>query len=320
MRLSDHVRYTAPMVGSCFTVCRLISSRVRNRFFSVGLQNACTKLHKSSAFALEDYVSLFQMLLDHGVQFATLESADLHNASRSRTHYLKHDIHHDLINTLTLAEAQAKMGVRATYFMMHESKLNRKFFGTEVTWRSLRDIRGMGHAIGLHIDGFELIEKYGDLRVGVEHTRKLFRERGLELLVANTHGNSEYQSRLNFETVNFYRELARPTSCTNPFWMAHYARYSIADLGFRLWGDSAFWTPDTGEFLVDYYVTDNSTCLRAGRTSSSKWEITGEKWDLSEELQKRLSEFVRNGSAEYLIHPQFVRSKEETSAAAQVSA
>ncbi|MFI5013587.1 MAG: hypothetical protein ACHQAY_14700 [Hyphomicrobiales bacterium] len=260
-------------------------------------------------FFIEDYVELLTELQARGVRFESLEAPDLASASACRTHYLKHDIHHEMVNTVRIAEAEHRLGVRSTFFMMHECVINRKYFAHRDTWKSLLRMRDMGHAIGLHIDGFDLIERYGDLRHGVEEALAIFAKNGLDIHLANTHGNSQYQTKFNFETVNFFKELVRPTECSDAFWMAHYARYSIADLGFDLWADTALWTPKTGEFLLDHFVSDNNQSLCGGRMRLSHWEVQGEKWELSASLRARLVDLVSTGSCIYLIHPQFFRPR-----------
>jgi hypothetical protein len=260
-------------------------------------------------FFIEDYVDLLRELRTRGVRFETLESPDLASACAEKRHFIKHDIHHDMVNTIRTAEAEHGIGVRSTFFMMHECAINRRFFSDRETWRGLARIRDLGHAIGLHIDGFDLIERFGDLRHGVDEALATFAKHGFDIQLANTHGNSEYQSKFNFETVNFFKELARPTQCSDAAWMAHYARYSIAELGFRLWADTALWTRETGEFLLDYFVSDNSQAFLGGRMRLSHWELRGEKWDLSAQLRTRLADLVSTGSCIYLVHPQFFRPR-----------
>jgi len=274
---------------------------------SVGLGRATAR--SSENFFNEDYIELLTELKGRGVRFEPLDDPDLASASAHKTHFIKHDIHHDMANTVRIAEDEHRLGVRSTFFMMHECAINRKFFADPDTWKNLLRMRDMGHAIGLHIDGFDLIERYGDLRRGVEEALATFAKNGLEIHLANTHGNSQYQSKFNFETVNFFKELARPSQCSDAFWMAHYARYSIPDLGFRLWADTALWTPQTGAFLLDYFVSDNSQSFSGGRMRLSHWELRGEKWELSASLRCRLADLVSTGSCIYLIHPQFFRRR-----------
>jgi hypothetical protein len=206
-----------------------------------------------------------------------------------------------------MAAAEAQLGVTSTYFMMHENFVNRRYFGQSATWATLRSIQDMRHHIGLHVDGFLLIEQFGDLREGIAETRRVFAAEGIDLTVGNTHGNSAYQSKFNFEPMNFYPEVARPTECTDAFWLSHYSRYSLADLGFRVWADTAVWQQGVGEQLLDFYVSDNSTGICAGGSRKSTWDHIGEQWDLSEPHRRRILQLIREGSCIYLIHPQFYR-------------
>ena len=127
-------------------------------------------------FAIENYALLLQELQSSGVRFETLHAPDQAAARAERLHFIKHDMHHDLENTLLIAEAEHEIGVRSTFFMMHENPINRKYFQAASTWKGLRRIREMGHLIGLHVDGFLLIEQYGDLARGIEQARKTFVE------------------------------------------------------------------------------------------------------------------------------------------------
>jgi hypothetical protein len=258
-------------------------------------------------FFIDDYVELLRSLLKIGVCFDSLVNPMLSDASIKKRHYIKHDIHHDLGNTYLMAAAEAQLGVVSTYFMMHENFVNRRYFGQSATWATLRAMQDMRHHIGLHVDGFLLIKQFGDLREGIAETRRVFAAEGIDLTVGNTHGNSAYQSKFNFEPMNFYREVARPTDCTDPFWLSHYSRYSLADLGFQVWADTAVWQPAMGEQLLDFYVSDNSTGICAGGSRKSTWDEVGKPWDLSEHHRRRIVQLVCEGSCIYLIHPQFYR-------------
>lgn len=261
-----------------------------------------------TAFSIGDYVALLKLLKSRRVRFETLERPDPAIARAHSIHYLKHDIHHDLANTMMVAEAEFEIGVRSTFFMMHEHPLNRKFFHDPETWKGLLKIREMGHLLALHVDGFTLIEQHGDLAAGIEQTRKTFRANGIDpLLVGNTHGNSKYQAQFNFEPMNFYKEVCRPTECAEPRWMEHYGKYSLRELGFTVWADTSIWTPDRGEWLLDYFVSDNRRSLAAGEIDRSEWVVDAEKWELGKRHRRRLADYVAQGSCIYLVHPQFMR-------------
>jgi len=263
-------------------------------------------------FAIADYVLLLEALQSRGVRFETLHAPDPAKARADRLHFIKHDIHHDLENTLKIAEAEHKIGVQSTFFMMHENPINRKYFHAPATWETLRRIQDMGHLIGLHVDGFLLIEQHGDLARGIDQARKTFAEQGISFTVGNTHGNSGYQKKYDFEPMNFYKEVRRPTNCSEKRFMDHYGKYSFRDLGFEVWGDTAIWTPQGGEWVLDYFVSDNGTNIAAGAATELSWVINGAKWDLSEAVRREVADFVSQGCCIYLIHPQFFRPRAPT--------
>ncbi len=263
-------------------------------------------------FRIEDYVALLRGLRRAGASFEKLSAGAIEGASARRAHFLKHDIHHDLVNTLLLAKAEADAGIHSAFFMMPRHHINRKYFDRPQTFEVLREIQALGHEIGLHIDGFTMVEEFGDIYRGVEAARALFRTEGIELKLANAHGNSSYQSRFNFETVSFYKELAErpgivPWKCEDEFWLQHYARYRLADMGFELWADTLLWTPRHGLTRCDYYVTDNSTSLKAGDLSTGQFEVIGPKFKITASLKRRMIANISKGSCVWLIHPQFFR-------------
>ncbi|MFI5013595.1 MAG: hypothetical protein ACHQAY_14740 [Hyphomicrobiales bacterium] len=260
-------------------------------------------------FSIEDYLLLLEALRSRGVRFETLHAPDQATARTERLHFIKHDMHHDLENTLLMAKAEHEIGVHSTFFMMHENPINRKYFHAPSTWDGLRRIQDMGHLIGLHVDGFLLIEQYGDLARGIDAARKTFAEQGISFKIGNTHGNSSYQKKYDFEPMNFYKEVRRPSNSTEKRFMDHYGRYSFHDLGFDVWADTAIWTPAGGEWLLDYFVSDNASNLAAGESAESSWFIDGAKWDLSEEVRRQLADYVSRGCCIYLIHPQFFRPR-----------
>jgi hypothetical protein len=207
-----------------------------------------------------------------------------------------------------MAELEAKLNVPATFFMMHRHKLNRKFYDDPSTWEALRHIQSLGHEIALHIDGFVLIEKYRDLSLGVCEERNKFADERLRVRGGNTHGNSFYQTKLNFEPMNFYREVIRPNYCTDASWNKHYGRYSLADLGFEFWADTAVWfSPDT-LIIPDTFVSDNSTEWKMGLGLEPDWLMASAPYSLPAEFADEMLSHIRDANCIYLIHPQFYSS------------
>jgi len=64
---------------------------------------------------------------------------------------LRHDVDYSLEKALTIAQIEAKeLGIRSTYFVLHSSP-HYTILGPEAV-RIIREIHGLGHAIGFHYD------------------------------------------------------------------------------------------------------------------------------------------------------------------------
>lgn len=280
--------------------------------FLAGLKNALMPgrvRHPGAAkhFLIEDYITLLRQIRSAGAVFELVGAPNVAEAGSRRIHYMKHDIHHDLDNTWRMAVAEAEAGFVSTYFMMPRDPLNERWFDQPQTWKTLRSIQELGHEIALHVCGFTLIEQYGDLRVGLNEALRLFRQNGLEITTANTHGHSAYAVKFRFDPMNFYEELARPTSADDPFWMGHYAKYSIQEFGIRVWADTSLWIAGHGWWKTDYFASDNSSGINAGALDAADWEIKGAPFDLSKAHRQAVTATVSKGSCLYLIHPQRFR-------------
>ncbi|MFI4997583.1 MAG: hypothetical protein ACHQAQ_17595 [Hyphomicrobiales bacterium] len=261
-------------------------------------------------FHIEEYVELILALRREGARFETLSESRILDAEARHSHFVKHDIHHDLENTFLMAQAEEKIGVKANYFFMPRNKINAKYFDNPDTWRKLRSIRDMGHVVGMHIDAFSLVEQAGDLYKGVAEAKAGFLAEGIDARVGNTHGNSSYRARLKLESVDFYKEFAGPNLCEDPFWRGQHSRYSLSQMGFEAWADTTFWTAATGRFLCRYFVTDNSKSLTSYDLPDHAWQIKTPQFEIPEEFALALVKVVPSASCVYLIHPQFFRPKE----------
>lgn len=258
-------------------------------------------------FLIEDYIDMLQRIRAGGAVFEHVGKPSIADATARRVHYMKHDIHHDLENTYRMAVAEAKAGIVTTYFMMPLDPLNEAWFEQPETWDTLRAIRDLGHEMALHVCGFTLIEQYGDLGIGLTESLNRFRREGFEITTANTHGHSSYSKKFSYDPMNFYVELARPTAADDPFWMSHYAKYSLLDFGIRVWADTSLWIAGHGWWKTDYFVSDNSSAINAGAIDAPDWEVKGKPFDLSPAHRAAVAAKISQGSCLYLIHPQSFR-------------
>jgi hypothetical protein len=94
-------------------------------------------------FDLEHYGELLDAATAGGYRWATFETepaaGDL---------LLRHDVDLSLEAALTLARLEHGRGARATYFLMTESVFYN--LGSEHARETLRELRSLGHAVGLH--------------------------------------------------------------------------------------------------------------------------------------------------------------------------
>jgi hypothetical protein len=255
-------------------------------------------------FRLSEYASFLEKANQAGILFSLFDCAQM-SGDQGPFHYLKHDIHHDLPNTIKVAELEAKLGITASFFMMHRHDLNRKYYDSPSTWQALRDIQSFGHEIAIHVDGFLLIEKYNDLAVGITEEIRKFTDEGLRIRGGNTHGNSQYQAMFNFEPMSFYREVIRPNYCTDARWNAHYGRYSLQALGFEFWADTAVWFAPDKVMVPEMFVSDNSTGWNMGRSTSPEWLMVGPPYNLPPDYADKLIDQTQGTHCIYLVHPQF---------------
>ena len=97
----------------------------------------------SCTFDLEHYRELLDAATAGGYRYATFEAepaaGDL---------LLRHDVDLSLEAALALARLEHERGARATYFLMTESVFYN--LRSEQGRETLRELRGLGHAVGLH--------------------------------------------------------------------------------------------------------------------------------------------------------------------------
>ena len=175
--------------------------------------------------------------------FARLKSRAPGQPAVNPAALLKHDIHHDFRRVVRMAEREAEAGISAVYFMMDHHELNAGFWGLDYTWRELRRIQDMGHQIGLHVDTFELILRYGDLMTGLKVFKQVFEDQGLSIIAANAHGNTKLGKRTGLRPMDFFSGLSRAAPPQPTELEQHVRRYTLGEVGkagIHYWLDAAF--------------------------------------------------------------------------------
>jgi hypothetical protein len=97
----------------------------------------------SCAFDLAHYRELLEAAKASGYRFATFEAEP-----QPGDVLLRHDVDLSLEAALELARLEQAAGARATYFLMKESVFYN--LGSELGRETLRELRSLGHAVGLH--------------------------------------------------------------------------------------------------------------------------------------------------------------------------
>jgi len=97
----------------------------------------------SCAFDLTHYRELLDAAKAGGYRFATFEAEP-----QPGDVLLRHDVDLSLEAALELARLEQEAGARATYFLMKESVFYN--LDSELGRETLRELRSLGHAVGLH--------------------------------------------------------------------------------------------------------------------------------------------------------------------------
>ena len=98
------------------------------------------------SFTYAFYSELISCLKKEGYSFA-----DYHNyEDYSKCVILRHDIDNSIDKSIAMAEVEARLGVKSTYFVLVTSDFYN--VGSKKNLEGLRKIQKLGHEIGLHFD------------------------------------------------------------------------------------------------------------------------------------------------------------------------
>ncbi|MFP4052538.1 MAG: hypothetical protein ACLFV7_01580 [Phycisphaerae bacterium] len=188
--------------------------------------------------------------------------------------FLKHDVHGvDLASLEHFAGEERDRDIFGTFFFLPPGHPQVGGRWQPDQWvATMQRLEQMGHEVGLHLDGFDLIARTGrPLRDAVGEIVQPLRDAGLTLSCANTHGNTATPTRdrdgygVMFDLVE---ETARqpdyPRLANVPPELAETIRThrcSAADLGFTHFGDLPLWTRTHG-LVVTNYLSDNNVGRR----------------------------------------------------------
>lgn len=104
------------------------------------------KVDAHGSFSLGDYQALIARLLEDG--YSTVRLRDLQPDRPCL--YLRHDVDLSLEHAVEMARAEAKLGVKATYFVLISTDLYNPASARSID--QMTEIMDCGHEIGLHFD------------------------------------------------------------------------------------------------------------------------------------------------------------------------
>lgn len=97
-------------------------------------------------FTYDGYLGLLNLLTENGYR-----TVNYHNWEKyDRCVILRHDVDNDLQNALEMAKLEHEYGIQSTYFVLLASNFYNLF--SCKSREIINEIKGLGHAIGLHFD------------------------------------------------------------------------------------------------------------------------------------------------------------------------
>lgn len=213
--------------------------------------------------------NLFSLAKDNGVDFAKISQVDELIAQHKSALFLKHDIHGlNLDKLVDFAKREKDMGILGTYYFMPSGHpVTIKHYDFEAQIDAMKEIKAMGHELGLHIDPyFQIFQKEKPLSLVMRDILDEFLKAGIELKYANMHGNSRHKHMDNNgygTSFDLFAEVGRqqdyPTLGDVPKESAELIRanrINLADFGITHWGDMPICSEKNG-FIITNFMTDN---------------------------------------------------------------
>ena len=101
-------------------------------------------------FSFEHYRDIIQRYISAGYHFQSFCDEEKH----AKRIYLRHDVDRSLHKAVKIAEVEAELGIKATYFL----RLHSKFYNcySYVGLSNIRSIISAGHELGLHTEFYDM--------------------------------------------------------------------------------------------------------------------------------------------------------------------
>lgn len=106
-----------------------------------------SRTHRLPEFEIKEYVGFLKELRKHGYQLSHI--SEMKRCESDLVVFLRHDVDFSLTLSLPMAEAEAVLGVKSTYFLLITGYYN--LFHAD-NRQAIRRLSELGHEVGLHYD------------------------------------------------------------------------------------------------------------------------------------------------------------------------
>lgn len=279
---------------------------------------AFPRSERTDQYRLKDFELLLTDLVRAKIAFKTTEEFSSMTPATKGAGLLKFDIHGNMRRPVEMAKILTSLHIPGLFLMMPRNPINEDFFGNSETWERLREIRELGHEIGLHPDVFFLIRRYGDLYKGLEASVTEFSKRGFSIRSATVHGDTRaHIKECKMQANDFFAEKYRRTKWNGhppkgeEILAEHVFKYSYkkiaADFGIRFFPEINFVAD--GELVeagVQAYLTDNSRSFELRGTKDGRHKIRSSiPFRLTPRFARECVNELRTKRFLALFHPQW---------------
>jgi len=149
----------------------------------------------SKANPLSDYRQLLQALIDRFGLPRNYLAKDAVKDKIKHGFIIQHDVDINIVSAIKMAELESEMGIKATYYILHNSLYYCFWSGTRAFRHNAmasmyRYIQDLGHEIGIHIDPLDIIQARNmDGLQAMETELQWMRDNGLNVVSMMSHNS-----------------------------------------------------------------------------------------------------------------------------------
>lgn len=132
---------------------------------------------------ISQYRRVMTSLADKGILSRTIDSLQVNNAENGGF-FIKHDVEDRIERAITLAQIEAQIGHRATYYFQGD------LIAGEAGRKAAQEVAALGHEVSYHYDVLDAAD--GDYEVALEefaHYLAIFADMGTPVRTVCPHGN-----------------------------------------------------------------------------------------------------------------------------------